>query len=56
MVDMLEMFLKKTKFEQSTRIANTDSKNINTITSKDIISALECMNVGSGKKKRLIGF
>ena len=46
----------KTKFEQSTRIANTDSKNINTITSKDIISALECMNVGSGKKKRLIGF
>ena len=46
----------KTKFEQSTRIANTDSKNINTITSKDIISALECMNVGSGKKKRVIGF
>ena len=46
----------KTKFEQSTRIAKTNSKSINTITSKDIIGALNSMNVNHGKKKRVIGF
>ena len=46
----------KTKFEQSTRIAKTNSKNINTITSKDIIGALGSMNSNHGKSKRVIGF
>ena len=46
----------KTKFEQSTRIAKTNSKSINTITSKDIIAALGSMNLNHGKSKRVIGF
>ena len=46
----------KTKFEQSTRVANTGCKGINTITSADIVTALEGMNAGNRNKKRVIGF
>lgn len=46
----------KTKFEQSTRIANTGCKGINAITSADIVTALEGMNAGNRNKKRVIGF
>ena len=44
------------KFEQSTRIANTDCKGINNITSADIVTALESMKAGNRKRKRVIGF
>ena len=46
----------KTKFEQSNRVAKTNSKNLNTITSKDIINAINNMNANHGKTKRVIGF
>ena len=46
----------KAKFEQSNRVAKTNSKNLNTITSKDIINAINNMNTNHGKTKRVIGF
>ena len=46
----------KIKFEQADRIIRTNSKNIYTITTRDIINTINNYKISDGNKHRVIGF